>query len=130
MSRRLCLCDPRDGVVLQRSQLAGDNLCVEEVQMMHHAVRVLLNGVAKLAVNLQRDAELFAALAGDAFLRRFARLDLAAREFPEQTAVFVARALADQELVPLPDHRCRHFHHRLLRHIFTGGYTLPKFILS
>jgi len=100
---------------------------VEEVQM-HHAVGMLLHGVVELAVYLQRDAELLAALAGDAFFRRFARLDLAAGELPEQAAVFLSGPLADQELAPLPDHRCRHFHHRLLRHTFAGGYTLPKFI--
>ena len=118
---RFRLRDPCDSIVFQRRQLAGGDLRAEKVEM-HHAVRVFLHGVVELAVYLQRDAKLLAALADDALLRRFARLDLAAGELPEQAAVLLSRALADQELVPSPDDRCRHFHHSLPRHAFKSTF--------
>ena len=62
---------------------------------MHHAVRMLLHGVVKLTVHLQRDAQLLAALADDALLRRFSRFDFSAGKVPEKPIVFLAGPLAD-----------------------------------
>ena len=87
---------PGDRLVLERARLARPAPHAKEVKP-DRGVRIAIQPCNPGVSTVHPDAELFMELACERCLRRLARLDLAAREFPVASVDFAGRSLGQQE---------------------------------
>ena len=85
---------------------------------MHRQVGIFMGHIHEYFPHVQRDGQFLLALPDKGLPLCLARLHLAANKLPQKAPGLVGRALADHELVLVPDQGCYYFGHGF--HLFAS----------
>ena len=104
MSGQSGFANPLHGRTVERLRFARQKFADEKFQV-DGFFRIVVENFLEQFADGNLHAQLLADLADEAFLKRFARLALAAGEFPQSAQVRLGMALGDEELAVAEDER-------------------------